>query len=137
MISAKSKKGQIIIIDILLFLIIILLIISIQTKIIRNYKENLSFQEKEINFLKEDFLIENYLLDCNYLGYLDKDTKKCYKNKIEIKNIDKIDYSIFCKLKINENIIFYIENKNNKKIYKRAAVFEDKFTILEVEFCEK
>jgi hypothetical protein len=135
MILVKEKKAQIMILDVFLFLIIVILIISIQADIIYSYKENLLFNEEKVNNLKKEYLIENELLGCDLLGYLDKNTKKCYKNKIQIKNKDKIP-EYLCKIKINEKEIINL-NKNIMISYKRGVVYNNQFSVLEVSFCEE
>ncbi len=135
MIVVKEKKAQIMILDVFFFIIIIILIVSIQTDIIRGYKENISFYEKKISLLKKEYLIENELLSCNLLAHQDKNTKKCFKNIIEIKNKEKIpDY--YCKIKINDTEIINL-NKNITHSLKRGVIYKEQFSILEVSFCEK
>jgi hypothetical protein len=135
MILVKEKKAQIMILDVFLFLIIVILIISIQMDIVYSYKKNILFTEEKINHLKQEYLIDNELLGCDLLGYLDKNTKKCYKNKIEIKNKEKIPEN-FCKIKINEKEIINL-NENIKVSYKRGVVYNNQFSVLEVSFCEE
>lgn len=135
MIFVLKKKGFVIIVDVLLFVILILIILLIQTKIIINYNNDVQYFENKKNILLEDFFIDLYLLDCNYLGYFENNTKKCYSNKIEIKNLDCIDKNLFCKIKIDDQII--IDNKTVKNTHKRGVVYNNKFSILKVGFCEK
>jgi hypothetical protein len=121
------------ILDVLFFIIIILLILSIETKIIIDYKTDITTKEKDFDLVKKDFLIDLYLLDCNYLGKIDLITKKCNLNEIEIKNLNKINEN-FCNIKINETEIY--SKKESKNSYKRGVIYKNKFSVLEVGFCE-
>ena len=134
MIPVKQKKAQVMILDVLFFIIIILLILSIETKIIIDYKTNITTKEREIDLIKKDLLIDLYLLDCNYLGKIELTTKKCNLNEIEIKNLNKINDD-FCNTKIN-NTEIYGARKESKITYKRGIIYKNKFSILEVSFCE-
>jgi len=130
-----AKKAQIIVLDTLIFIILIILVISLEIGILDSYKENLNYEESKIDLLKQDFLIDYYLLDCNYLGYFNNNTKKCYKNKIEIKNKDRI-YNDFCKITIDDKEI--IDRRQPiTSTHKRGVVYKNKFSIMEVSFCEK
>ncbi|MDD4049505.1 MAG: hypothetical protein PHX47_00680 [Candidatus ainarchaeum sp.] len=134
MMLVKQKKAQVMILDVLIFIILIIIILSIETKIIISYKEDISFKETEIEIIKNDFLIEIYLLDCNYLGKINTQTKKCMPNEIEIKNIEKIN-SYFCEIKIDDKKIFDRKEEIKNK-YKRGIIYKNKFSVLEVGFCE-
>ena len=130
----KQSKAQIMILDALIFIIIILLVIIIQTNIIINYQNNNNYLEQKTNFLKNDYLIDTYILDCDFLGYFNTHTQKCTPNVIEIKNINKLP-SDFCKISIDNKQIL---NKNKKIIetHTRGVVYNSTFSILEVAFCE-
>lgn len=129
------KKAQVMILDVLIFIIIILLVISIQITIIKNYKENISFQEKKIKLIEKEVLIDNYLLDCEALGYKDIQTNKCYLNKVSLINLKTVpDY--FCKVKINENTLVD-KKKEITTTHRRAVVYNNQFSIMEVSFCEQ
>jgi hypothetical protein len=134
MMLVKQKKAQVMILDVLIFILLIIIILSIETKIIISYKEDISFKETEIEIIKNDFLIEIYLLDCNYLGKINTQTKKCMPNEIEIKNIEKIN-SYFCEIKIDDKKIFDRKEEIKNK-YKRGIIYKNKFSVLEVGFCE-
>ncbi len=134
MMLVKQKKAQVMILDVLIFILLIIIILSIETKIIISYKEDISFKETEIEIIKNDFLIELYLLDCNYLGKINTQTKKCMPNEIEIKNIEKIN-SYFCEIKIDDKKIFDRKEEIKNK-YKRGIIYKNKFSVLEVGFCE-
>jgi hypothetical protein len=131
-----NQKAQIMILDVLLFLIILLLIISIEIKIFNNYFQNITYQEKNIDLLEKEYYIENYVLDCNFLGYFDQKTNKCYKNIIEVKNIEKLSKEI-CSLYINEKEIINKNENNITVIIKRGIIYKNKFSVLKVGFCEK
>lgn len=136
MMFVKKQKAQIILLDVIFFMILVLLIISIEIKVISVYKENIDFQEKNIEILKEEYFIELYLLDCNFLGYFNENTQKCYLNKIEVKNLDKIDKNLFCKITIGDVEILN-KNEKIKNTYKRGVLHNKEFKVLEVSFCEK
>jgi hypothetical protein len=134
MMLVEQKKAQVMILDVLIFIILIIIILSIETKIIISYKENIYFKETEIDIIKNDFLIDIYLLDCNYLGKINHQTKKCLANEIEIKNLEKIK-PYFCEIKINNDQI-YKKNGDIKNKHNRGIIYKNKFSILEVGFCE-
>ncbi|MEI8364352.1 MAG: hypothetical protein WCF78_02760 [archaeon] len=127
------EKGQVMILDLLLLLIIVILIISIEEKTITNYKLNILNSEQDLNLLKESLIVEQLISDCNYLAILNTDTKVCYKNKIEIKNINNLP-PIICKISIDG--IKYFDTGNIKNVHKRGIVYNNKFGLLEVGFCE-
>jgi len=130
----KKSKAQIMILDVLIFIIVVLLVIIIQTNLIINYQNNIKFTENKINFLKNDYLIDLYILDCNYWGKYDVQTNKCLKNTIELKNTNQIPKEL-CKINLNnKNII----NKHQKIIetHTRGVVYNNTFSVLEVSFCE-
>ncbi|MDD3178031.1 MAG: hypothetical protein PHR26_00770 [Candidatus ainarchaeum sp.] len=131
-----SVKAQIMLMDILIFLIICLLIISIETQYL---KENIIIKEKEYKNLEElenILLIETMISDSNYLA-IQKENIDC-KNKIEIKNLDKLrKINNLKKIKISEKEIQINTIKCNYKTYTRAVIYNNKFEIIEVSFCEK
>lgn len=129
-----KPKAQIMILDVLLFLIILLLIISIEIKIFNNYFQDIKYQEKNISLLEKEYYVDSYVLDCNLLGHFDLKTKKCYKNIIELKNINLLSKEV-CLLEINNKEIFK-EREEIKIIIKRGVIYQNKFSILRVGFCE-
>lgn len=130
------KKAQVMILDTFIFLIIVLIILSITSTIIINYSNNISEYSKKTELLKKEIIVEEEILSCDGLGYKDIQTKICYKNKIEIKNINDLE-KIVCKIEIDNKTIINNENKKIISTHKRGVILENNFKILKVSFCEE
>jgi len=127
------EKGQVIVLDLLLLLMIVILIISIEEKTITNYKLDILNSEQDLNLLKESLIVEQLISDCNYLASLNTNTKVCYKNLIEIKNINNLPPNI-CKISVDGKK--YLDTGKVNNVHKRGVVYNNKFGVLEVGFCE-
>lgn len=123
------------IMDILILIIIVLLIISLEIDYI---KENIDSKEKEyknLETLEEILKVESIISDSNYLAY--EKNNVTYKNKIEIKNIDNLKkINNLNNVKIKKEIININHKECKTNTYTRGVVYENKFEILEVSFCE-
>jgi len=133
MMIVKSKKAQIMILDVLILFLIVLLIISLEVKNINSYKTEINNSEMEIKRLEQLINLETIITDSNYLAEYNNNTKKNYKNKIEIKNLNKLDG--VCYLSIDG--INYLDSRNYTNTYTRGVIYNNNFEILEVGFCEK
>jgi hypothetical protein len=122
-----NNKAQIMILDILILLFIVLLIINIEFQNIKTYNNEIKNSNQTLNELQNILLLDSIINNKDYLAQ-----SNYYKNKIKIKNLDKLEKINVCYLKINKEYI----TKQKSNIYKRAVIYNNKFEILEVGFCE-
>jgi len=132
--NQKQKKGQVMVLDILILFIIVIFIISIEEKNITNYSINIKNKNQEINTITQELIVDRIISDCNYLATSNQKTNVCYANNIAIKNLDNLDNNI-CYLAINSTKYYALEKQINQ-IYKRGVVYNNRFAIIEVGFCE-
>ncbi len=135
MILAKKKKAQVMVLDVLVLFIVVLLIISIEEKNITNYSTNIKNKNNKLKILEQEQIVDMIISDCNYLAQLNNNTKICYSNIIEIKNLDQFPENI-CYLSANSKKYLQTE-KYITNIYKRGVIYNNAFSIIEVGFCEK
>lgn|GEM_PF-1067176 len=133
------KKGQIMLADLLMLMIIVLLVINIEFEIIDKYKRSMINSEWSLKYLEQNLIAEQIISDCNYLSEYDSTTKLCYKNKISLTNKNNLkSIDVVCKVNIANNIIYSKDNTDKKIIntFKRGVIYNNKFSIIEVSFCE-
>ena len=133
----KKQKAQVMILDILILLLIVLLIINIQISNIYDYKLNIKNKENKLDIIEQSIVVNKIINDTNYLAVYNKHTNQKEIQEIEIKNIEKIKElnNSICSVNLeNKNLL--TEHKNPENIITRGVIYNNKFKILEVGFCE-